>query len=467
MALADALEVRVRRGELRSARAARTAWESRLGGPPLDALDALAAAAAEGAEPLLRALEAEADAIWTAPHVRRAAVLAAEDLADARVASDLRAAAAELRGLAAADAGLLGGAQDVLDALGAVEVREPSSIAGAALGTPAGAVYAAENGRPAGAGGSAASPAGVLLADPLAIRARRFRAVFVCGLQDGEFPRRPVPEPFLSDEDRRGLMAAAGLRLPLHEDVLDRERSLFYAAVSRPEDVLFLSWRSSDEEGEPLAPSAFLDDVRALFTDELWEERGTRLLADVTWAPRDAPTPHELRRAYAAAAGAAEPAPLGAPATRAVLELLAAREAEPARGLESFAGCGVRWLVEHMLRPGRTEPDPEPMWRGALAHSVLERTLELLRERTGSARIVPERLDAALEALSDVLAERARGPSPLAAGRCCAAWKPTSSATCARRPRAAPATSRRGWSGRSAVPTTRTARWRWAAREGS
>ena len=47
-----------------------------------------------------------------------------------------------------------------------------------------------------------------------------------------------------------------------------------------------------------------MDSFRALGrhkrTDELWEERGTRLLADVTWAPRDAPTPHELRRAYAA-----------------------------------------------------------------------------------------------------------------------------------------------------------------------
>ena len=58
-----------------------------------------------------------------------------------------------------------------------------------------------------------------------------------------------------------------------------------------------------------------------------------------------------------------------------MLGLLAAREREPARGLEAFAGCGVRWLVEHLLRPDRTEPDPEPMRRGALAHAVLERTL--------------------------------------------------------------------------------------------
>ena len=424
-ALADALEVRVRRGELRSARAARAAWESGLGGAPLDALDALAQAAAEGGEALLAALAAEAEAIWTAPHHRRAAVLAPEDLADARVASELRAAAAELRGLAAIDPELLGDADDILDALGAVRVREPSAIGGAAgalavdvrepsaIGGAAGAlaVDVRERSAIAGAtdGAPAAPPTGVLLADPLAIRARRFRAVFLCGLQDSEFPRRPEPEPFLSDDDRRGLMAASGLRLPLHEDVLDRERSLFYAAVSRPEDVLFLSWRSSDEEGDPLAPSAFLDDVRALFTDDLWEERGTRLLADVTWRPRDAPTPHELRRAYAAAAGAQEPEPLGPPVSEAVRELLAARDTEPARGLEAFAACGVRWLVEQLLRPDSIEPDPEPMRRGALAHAVLERTLELLRERTGSARIAPERLDLALTALRDALAERASG----------------------------------------------------------
>ena len=142
---------------------------------------------------------------------------------------------------------------------------------------------------------------GVLLADPLAIRARRFRAVFVCGLQEGELPQRPVPEPFLDDGARAELAKASGLFLPRHEDTLPRERSLFYACVSRPEEALFLSFRSSDEEGGPQQPSPFLDDVRALFTEELWEGRGRRLLAEITWPPAEAPTPHELRRSQAAA----------------------------------------------------------------------------------------------------------------------------------------------------------------------
>jgi ATP-dependent helicase/DNAse subunit B len=450
----DRLEAMVRRRELRGVAAARAAWEGLGDGAVLGRLDALAAAAEEGAEALLAAVEAEADALWTAPHHRRGEVLPAEDLADARVAGDLRSAAAELRGLAAVDPALLGTAADVVEALAAVRVREPSAVAGAALGTPAeaalvgsvtrsapglgqatvsvfgrsdepgavgdplamgaatpaagGAVVAPRDVDPLAAG-AAAPPAGVLLADPLAIRARRFRAVFVCGLQEGEFPRRPEPEPFLSDEDRRGLARASGLRLPMHEDVLDRERSLFYAAVSRPEAALFLSWRSSDEEGDPLVPSPFFDDVRALFTDELWESRGTRMLADVTWAPKDAPTPHELRRAYAAAREEPEPPPLAAPRTSAVRSLLAERETEPARGVEAFAACGVRWLVEQVLRPERTEPDPEPMRRGALGHAVLERALRLLAERTGSARVTPDSLADAVAALRDALAEETRG----------------------------------------------------------
>jgi len=193
------------------------------------------------------------------------------------------------------------------------------------------------------------------------------------------------------------------LRLPLHEDVLDRERSLFYACVSRPQEVLFLSWRSSDEEGEPLVASPFLDDVRSLFTDQLWAERGRRLLAEVTWSPREAPTPRELRRAQAAARVEPDPPPLPAPLTAPVLEQLAARRTEGARQLETFAACGVRWLVEGLLAPRRVSPDPEPMKRGSRAHAVLEATLRGLKTSTGSARLTPATLPAALEALEAAL----------------------------------------------------------------
>jgi RecB family exonuclease len=391
--MADRLEARVRRAELKTAAEARRLLARLVPpgdgsrpaatSPPaitspathLDALDALAAAAGAGPAAFLDAIVAEADSIWTAPHRRAAAVLGPDDASDARAAAALRAAADELRGLAATEPALAGSPVDVLAALGDVAVREP------------------------------AVPGAVLVADPLAIRARRFRAVFVCGLQEGVFPRHPVPEPFLDDDARAGLARASGLVLPRHEDILARERYLLYAAVSRPEEVLFLSFRSSDEEGDPLQPSAFVDDVRALFTDELWRRRGRRLLAEVTWPPGAAPTPHELSRARAAAEAHPEPAPLGAPQTAPVLALLAARETEAARGLETFAGCGVRWLVDSVLRPQPTEPDPEPMRRGSVAHAVLEQTLRRLRDREGSGRLTAASLPAALDELSAAMAE--------------------------------------------------------------
>ena len=278
-----------------------------------------------GGEALLEALVAEAESTWAAPHARRADVLSAEERDEARVAAELRSAAGELRAL---DPELLG---------------DPPSCSTRSAPSRCGRATMTE---------------GVLLADPLDIRARRFRAVFVCGLQDGEFPQRPVPEPFLDDEARRALSVAAGLRLPFHEDVLDRERSLFYACVSRPQEVLFLSWRSSDEEGEPLVASPFLDDVRALFTDELWEQRGRRLLAEVTWSPREAPTPRELQRAQAQARNEPDPPPLPAPVSAPVLAQLAERRTEGARQLETFAACGVRWLVEALLLAGAGDARP-------------------------------------------------------------------------------------------------------------
>ena len=368
---ADALETHARRTELT------TAAEARRHVPPvlLESLDALATAAAAGPEAFLEALVTEADVIWTAPHRRAAAVLGPDEAADARAAAALRSAAAELRSLAVAEPALAGGPKELLEALAAVPVREPA-VQGA-----------------------------VLVADPLAIRARRFRAVFVCGLQEGDFPRHPVPEPFLDDAARIALARASGIVLPRHEDVLARERYLLYAAVSRPEEVLLVSFRSSDEEGDPVQPSAFVDDIRALFTDELWERRGRRLLAEVTWPPGAAPTPHELRRARAAEEEHPDPQPLGAPTSEPVLAGLAARETEAARGLENFAGCGVRWLIESVLRPRRTEPDPEPMRRGSLAHRVLERTLRGLRERDGSGRLTPASLPLALEELTAAMDE--------------------------------------------------------------
>lgn len=375
---ADRLELEVRRRQVTGARGAARLWA----GPPEipAALEAIAAAAATGPLALLEALGQEARGIWMAPHARTAPVFDARSAVDAGVVTELDAAVRDLRRLTRADPGLLPDAAGVLEALASMSVRERGTSGG------------------------------VLLAGPLDIRARRFRAVFSTGLQDGELPRRPTPDPFLDDDDRRALARASGLALPLGEDALAGERYLFYAVCSRPTERLALSWRSSSEEGDPLQASPFLQDVRGLFGPELWSGRRRRLLAEVTWPLEDAPTRRELERALAAREHVAEPAALGAPVTQRVLAALAAREHESARGLETFAGCGVAWLIEAVLRPQPIEPDPEPLWRGTLAHGVLEQVLSRLKERSGSARLTAESLPGALAVLDEVMAERGREP---------------------------------------------------------
>ena len=378
--LADALEADVRRSGVTRADEARRLWERERW--PLDAIDRLGATGQSGrpGTPWMRLSEqtlGEMEALFASPRRRQAATLDEEEALDARVLKTAREALNDLATLAASDPGLAPAPGELADALAGLEVREEPM------------------------------PGAVRLADPLALRARRVRALLLCGLQEGAFPRPGRPEPFLPDSRRRELAAASGLALRLREDALDDERALFYACASRPEELLALSYRTSDEEGRPAVRSFFVDDVRDLFTAALDEDRRTRPLADVTWPEHLAPTARERARA-AAAAEPGEPPPTIAPLSEsAVLERIAERGVWPARALEAAAGCTVRWLVEHWVRPDSFEPDPEPMARGGAAHELLERVFTRVREETGEARVTPATLPVAQRILAEEV-ERAR-----------------------------------------------------------
>jgi ATP-dependent helicase/DNAse subunit B len=370
--LADRLEARLRRDGAHTAVQAREAWESEHW--KLDELDRLC----EARRPadFLAELERRLGRLFAGPYRRRAAVLSGPELEDARVYTAARKALAELRAVVEADPRTRLAPERVLEVLEELELR---------LGEPP-------------------QPDRVQVAKPEAIRARRFEAVFVCGLQEGEFPSGASPEPFLPDEDRRAVARASGLVLPVREDRLDRERFLFYTCCSRAERLLVLSSRSSDEEGNPQAESFFVEDVRDLLAPGA--EVRTRSLSEVTWRPEEAPTAAELERALAAAGARREeplPGPLGA---EPLLERLGAREAVSAGALERFADCPVKWLVEDLLRPLELVPDPEAMVRGDYAHSVLEHTYRRLREETGDRRVTPGNLARAERILLEELRER-------------------------------------------------------------
>ncbi len=377
--LADALEAHVRQRGVQSAAEARGLWESERW--PLGELERLARAVEGGTASFAEALERELKALFARPRRGLGAVLGAHEAQDARAFAAARAALGELRQLASATPWLAPAPIELPELLAALAVW---------LGEPPG-------------------PGRVQIARPLEIRARRYRAVFLCGLQDGEFPARARPDPLLSDERRRELARASGLVLRPRAGGLGEERYLFYACTSRPEELLALSFRTADEEGDPAPPSPFLDDAAELFEGGLQAlARRTRTLGDVSWPPEQAPTRREHERALVVAGPRVAPEPIASLRSPTALAALGVGGRLSAGALETYAGCPVRWLVERRLRPEALEPEAEHLSRGRLAHAVLARTLVALAEQCGSARITGGRLETAERILRAALGELAR-----------------------------------------------------------
>jgi ATP-dependent helicase/DNAse subunit B len=368
--LADRLEAAVRKEGAHSAEQARALWEREHF--KLTELDRLADARDPAA--FVAELETRLARLFAAPHERTAALLAGPELDEVRALRGGAAALADLREVARGGRGL--GAVRIHRLLEQLEV------------------HVGEN----------PQPDRVQVATPEAIRARRFEAVFVCGLQEGEFPRGTSHEPFLSDEDRRAIASATGLVLPVREDALERERYLFYVCASRAERLLVVSSRSSDEEGNPQAESFFVEDARELLAES--PDTRTRSLSEVTWSPDMAPTSAEWDRALAAAGPRREERVAGPLTCAPLLARLAERDAVSAGALEHFADCPVKWLVEDLLRPEALEPDPEAMVRGDYAHTVLEHTYRRIHEETGERRVTPANLTRAERILLEELRER-------------------------------------------------------------
>jgi ATP-dependent helicase/nuclease subunit B len=377
--LADWLEASTRRAGARGAEQARALWEQRCW--PLEALDRMRVAAERGAGALIERAARELDWLFAAPRRRQASVLASDELDEARA---LAAGAAALRELA-----------ELAREAAQLAPRSPAELARALE-----RVEFLTGQRPTGAA--------VAVVDPLALRARRVRALFICRLQEGVFPAHARPQPLLSSEQRRALAEASGIRLDAPQDALAAERYLLYAAVSRPQELLVLSWHASGDDGSEQMRSLFVEDVCDLFEDRLRQVARGRLGAVI--AP---PLPGRARSPAHAGGDASACSPVcSSEAALAPLrdgELLAELRDHvwSASSVEVWISCPVRWFVERLLRAETLDPDAEPLARGRLAHDALRHTLEALRAETGSARLEPARLGRARELLRSALARRA------------------------------------------------------------
>jgi ATP-dependent helicase/DNAse subunit B len=375
--LADRLEARARRTGVSSAAATRALWASEHW--PLDTIDHVREAAARGSVALLERLARELQWLFHAPRRASASVLAGADLDEAGALKLLSGVLRELRELARAAPVLAPNARELVVILAGLELHS----------------------------GEAHDTQTVAILDPLALRARRVRALFLCGLQEGVFPAPTHPEPLLAAEERRGLAEVSGLRLARHEDVLAAERYLLYATVSRPEELLVLSWHTADDDGAPSSPSLFVEDVCDLFAPSLREGCLGRSLGAADWPGPGEPPVRFAERELALAAPREPIRPLAPLRDELLLAELEEGRMWSASSLEVWAGCPVRWFVQRLLRAEDLDPEPEPLARGALAHAALKDTLEGLKLQTGSAMLLPEHLGLARGLLRAALSAHA------------------------------------------------------------
>ncbi|MGN6372565.1 MAG: PD-(D/E)XK nuclease family protein [Solirubrobacteraceae bacterium] len=392
--LADRLEADARRLGLRDAEHARTLWESEHW--PLDRIDRLSAAAERGPVALIDALCSELERLFAAPRSGRAEVLGRRELAEARALAAARGALEELRDLARVAPEHVSGPAALIDALEQLETADRSPLL----------------------------PNAVTVVSPLSLRARRVRARFVCGMQEGVFPASARSDSLISKHHRRNLALVAGIRLAGVDDsvdALDRERHLLYAICSRPEERLTLSWHTAHEDGSPAVRSLFVDDICDLFSERLCDEVRRDPAAPPVERVVDCDDPRSTeeivvrRLTEDERAIVAEDRPIDPLGDERVLAALREQTQWSASSLECFNACPVRWFVERLLRPDTLDPDPEPLARGALAHAALKQTLERLRERTGSARICSSSLALAKRLLAEALEELAEQHSLSAA----------------------------------------------------
>ena len=105
----------------------------------------------------------------------------------------------------------------------------------------------------------------VILGDVDRSRSHKVKAIFIIGLNDGQFPSVHKDEGFLNDTDRKilkenGIELAKGTIDKLYEDNFN-----IYKAFTTAEEKLYLLYSSSDIQGKALRPSILINKIKKMY----------------------------------------------------------------------------------------------------------------------------------------------------------------------------------------------------------
>jgi len=237
-------------------------------------------------------------------------------------------------------------------------------------------------------------------------RARRFTVMFMLGLVEGEFPRPREEKGLLSRRRRQEANRVCGRELFVDRGP-NEEEALFALLLSRPWQLLYLSARDTEDEGEEVVPSPFYEACRrVLGVDAANLRRG---LDEVVHPVAEAPSEREYLRGCAVQglvpdaalgwSGRLQTAPWRRPPrlTRPeVLGQLAGQDAFAARQLEDYAQCPFRWFIEHLIGREKMEREMDPLARGNVLHGALS-TIYGALAKEGRLPLGPAGLERAFE----------------------------------------------------------------------
>jgi RecB family exonuclease len=336
---------------------------------------------------------------------------------DARAFRALCAAFGAMARLAAGDDHSVEGGSGTGDTGGAGVGRAPE--AGDSSGWLDPGLVLRSLGQAAVAGGGPENEGAVQVLSVRRARARRFQAVLILGLVEGEFPGRPDTPSLLTPAQRVRLDSLGGGLLPVETD---QEAALFASAISRPWRLLFLSARDAEDDGSECMPSLYWQSAKDLLGAGP-SDLVRRTLADQVFAPHKASSwrhylracaacgraPHllaaETRRAAAPRPWPGLPSRLADPA---VLEELRSLECFSPSGLEAYASCPFRWFVEQVVGIEETEAELDGRAVGQLLHRVLSATYQTLAS-SGLLPLRAERVEAAERTAAAVIDDATGG----------------------------------------------------------
>ncbi|MDO8915055.1 MAG: PD-(D/E)XK nuclease family protein [Coriobacteriia bacterium] len=271
--------------------------------------------------------------------------------------------------------------------------------------------------------GVAERPGRVQITEAHRLRARRFDAVIVGGLNAGDFSAEGRSSAAAEIADR-----IFGTTRPTEQAL---ERLLFYDVCTRARKQLVLTRQMADSEGTSKRPSVFWEEALDLYR---------RPDADIDAGEADAVITDALRladlhraapaltpgRAQLRAHIAAGDAPGGDPRiTDAIargrvrrgqlrdpetLSELAARDEFSATELETYARCPYGWFYTRAVHPQSLDVTLDPLARGDLAHRTLAGFYTELSPRLGTPRVTPETLPEALLLVDEVFQSAAASP---------------------------------------------------------